>query len=130
MCVCVCVFIYIYMCVCVCVYISSLLDFIPLRSPQNPVRGWQVLVGHLFCTQSCTNVDPDLPVHSTAPSHTGIRTFNSLHLCLYFCLANECIDITFLYSTHKRYYIQHLFFSLTHFTLYESLGPSTPLQIA
>ena len=50
----------------------------------------------------------------------------SLSLCLYFCFANRITYTIFLDSTFMT---QYMVFFLTYFTLYDTLGPSTSLQM-
>ena len=49
-------------------------------------------------------------------------------LCFCFCFANKFISTISLISTYTPYYTIFVFFFLTYFTLWQSLGPSMCLQ--
>ena len=53
----------------------------------------------------------------------------SLHLCLYFCLANWFICTIFLDSTYMRSYTIFVFLFSDFHSVRQSLGPSTSLQM-
>ena len=99
----------VYVCVCVYIYKFFLLQkwYIMYTVFLNLILFFfiqQVLISYLFYTYQCIHVNPNLPIH-----HTTNPTFPpwcpyvcSLHLCLYFCLANQFICTIFLDSTYMH----------------------------
>ena len=54
---------------------------------------------------------------------------HSLCLCLYSCAANRLIHTIFLDSTYMCYYTIFVILFLTYFTMYQTLGSSTWLEM-
>ena len=89
-------------------------------------------VGHDLATkhhhQQYIYVDPNLPIPLTLPFPSWYPYICSLCLCLYFCFANKII-YTIFSRLHIYALIYYIFLFLTYFTLYNTLDPSTSLQM-
>ena len=75
-------------------------------------------------------VSPNLPIHPT--SLLLLVAVSLFYTCvtLFLYLANKFICTIFLDSTYKWCYMIFVFFFLTYFTVWQSLGPSMSLQVA
>ena len=62
----------------------------------------QVLISYLFYKYKCIYVSPNLPIQPITPFPPWSPYVCSLHLCLYFCLANWFICTIFLDSTNMH----------------------------
>ena len=112
-------------------YIPSYLDFLPI---QVTTEHWQsslsqtvVLINSLYHIQPCIGVSSNLPIHPTIPFTPRYPYISSLHLCLYFCLAN-----LYHFSRFQLYaLIYNICLSVSDllYSVRQSLGPPTSLQM-
>ena len=76
------------------------------------------------CICQCCSPNPSHPLLAPLCPHVCF-----LHLRLCSCPANRSINTIFLDSVYMCLYMLFVFLFLTYFTLWQTLGPSTSLQI-